>query len=118
MAPYFRFFFEGDGRIGYFMEGGGVGGSGGGSGGCGHYIQLLKVYDGYHDEYNHMAHCVPHYTVLWSRGVVWRGLLPGVPPPNDGQLRSIDQRGLPPHKKTTPAAPAVRLDRRSVESDD
>ena len=35
MAPYFRFFFEGDGRIGYFMEGGGEGGEGG----EGHYIQ-------------------------------------------------------------------------------
>ena len=64
MAPYFRFFFEGDGRIGYLMDGG-------------RYVQLLKVYDGYHDEYNHIAvHRVPHYTVLWSRGVVWRGVRP------------------------------------------
>ena len=78
MAPYFRFFFEGDGRIGYLM-------------GVGRYVQLLKVYDGYHDEYNHIAvHRVPHYTVLWSRGVVWGGgppgVPPGVPPPNDGIL--------------------------------
>ena len=69
MAPYFRFFFEGDGRIGYLMDGSGDGGEGGGR-----YVQLLKVYDGYHDEYNHIAvHRVPHYTVLWSRGVVWGG---------------------------------------------
>jgi hypothetical protein len=109
MAPYFRFFFEGDGRIGYFM-----------GGGC--YVQLLKVYDGYRDEYNHIAvHRVPHYTVLWSQGVVWRGC----PPPRDGdtvrlspndaseasQLRSIYQRGLRPVKHE-PGAPAVRLDRR------
>ena len=68
MAPYFRFFFEGDGSIGYFM-------------GDGRYVQLLKVYEGYYDEYNHIAvHRVPHYTVLWSRGVVWRGC----PPPNGG----------------------------------
>jgi hypothetical protein len=88
MAPYFRFFFEGDGRIGYLMD-------------VGRYVQLLRVYDGYHDEYNHIAvHRVPHYTVLWSRGVVW-----GVPPPNGGKLRSIDQRGLRPTKKTTPAPP-------------
>jgi len=67
MAPYFRFFFEGDGRIGYFM-------------GDGRYVQLLKVYDGYCDEYNHIAvHRVPHYTVLWSRGVVW-----GFRPPTAG----------------------------------
>ena len=107
MAPYFRLFFEGDGRIGYLMDGGGDG--------DGRYVQLLKVYDGYHDEYNHIAvHRVPHYTVLWSRGVVW-----GCPPPNGGdtvrlspndaskasQLRSIDQQGLPPHKKRPPPAP-------------
>jgi hypothetical protein len=58
MAPYFRFFFEGDGRIGYFM-------------GDGRYVQLLKVYDGYRDEYNHIAvHRVPHYPVLGAGGVV------------------------------------------------
>ena len=42
--------------------------------------------------------------------------------PNDAseasQLRSIDQRGLRPTKKHDPGTPAVRLDRRSVESDD
>ena len=39
------------------------------------YIKLLKVYDGYQEEYHHMmrhVNCVPHYTVLWSRGLVWR----------------------------------------------
>ena len=63
MAPYFRFFFEGDGRIGYFM-------------GDGVYIQLLKVYEDYQEEVRHtMSHtdCVPHYTVLWSQRLVWRG---------------------------------------------
>ncbi len=67
MAPYFRFFFEGDGVIGYFF-------------GDAEYIQLLKVYDGYQEEYHHMINhmnCVPHYTVLWSRGLVWRGALGG-----------------------------------------
>ena len=58
MAPYFRFFFEGDGVIGYFFD-------------EDKYILLLKVYDGYQEEYHHS---VPHYTVLWSRGVVWRGV--------------------------------------------
>jgi hypothetical protein len=39
--------------------------------------------------------------------------------PNDAskasQLRSINQRGLPPHKKDHPGTPAVRLNRRSVK---
>jgi len=51
--------------------------------GDGEYIQLLKVYEDYQAEYHHMmrcVNCVPHYTVLWSRGLVWKG----VPPPNDG----------------------------------
>jgi hypothetical protein len=73
MAPYFRFFFEGNGSIGYFIDEY-----------KGEYItSLLKVYDGYQEEYHHMMHhsnCMPHYTVLWSQGIVWRG----VPPPNDG----------------------------------
>jgi hypothetical protein len=66
MAPYFRFFFEGDGVIGYFF-------------GDAEYIQLLKVYDGYQEEYHHMmnrVNRVPHYTVLWSRGLIWRGFRP------------------------------------------
>jgi hypothetical protein len=65
MSSYFRFFFEGDGVIGYYNAG--VNDS---------YIKLFKVYDDYHEEYRHMmchTNCVPHYTVLWSRGVVWRG---------------------------------------------
>ena len=68
MAPYFRLFFEGDGRIGYFMDGDGDG--------DGEYIQLLKVYEDYQEEYHHMmrhTNCIPHYTILWSRGLVWRG---------------------------------------------
>ena len=61
MSSYFRFFFEGDGVIGYYN-------------GDDSYIKLFKVYDDYHDEYRHMmchTNCVPHYTVLWSRGLVW-----------------------------------------------
>ena len=63
MAPYFRFFFEGDGVIGYYND-------------DDSYVQIFKVYDGYQDEYRHMMshrNCVPHYTVLWARGVVWGG---------------------------------------------
>jgi len=83
MSPYFRLFFEGDGRIGYFM--GGLGDEDGDE--DGDYVPLLKIYDNYRDEYNHMmvhSNCIPHYTVLWSRGLVWRGVPPGVPPPSDG----------------------------------
>lgn len=58
MAPYFRFFFEGDGVIGYHTE-------------CDTYVQLFKVYDGYHEEVRHM-NCIPHYTILWSRGFVYK----------------------------------------------
>ncbi len=73
MAPYFRFFFEGNGIISYFIdpEDDGLDGK---------YIQLLKVYDEYNQEVaSGSGSGVPHYTVLWSRGIVW-----GVPPPNDG----------------------------------
>ena len=66
MAPYFRFFFEGDGVIGYYTD-------------DDSYVKIFKVYDGYNDEYRHM-NCVSHYTVLWSRGLVWGG----VPPPATG----------------------------------
>ncbi len=71
MAPYFRFFFEGDGVIGYYN-------------GCDSYVRLFKVYDGYQEEIRHMmvhSNCIPHYTILWSQGCVWGG---GVPPPNGG----------------------------------
>jgi len=70
MTPYFRFFFEGDGVIGYLLHKNEE------------YVKLFKVYDGYHEEYRHMmshANCVPHYTVLWARGVVW-----GFRPPATG----------------------------------
>jgi hypothetical protein len=70
MAPYFRFFFEGDGVIGYYT-------------GDDSYVRIFKIYDGYQDEYRHMMshmNCVPHYTILWSRGLVWGG----VAPPNGG----------------------------------
>ena len=62
MASYFRFFFEGDGVIGYHND-------------DASYVKIFKVYDGYQDEYRHM-NCVPHYTVLWSRGLVWGGSAP------------------------------------------
>ena len=64
MTPYFRFFFEGDGVIGYLLHKNDE------------YVRLFKIYDGYHEEYRHMmshTNCVPHYTVLWARGVVWGG---------------------------------------------
>jgi len=66
MASYFRFFFEGDGVIGYHND-------------DASYVKIFKVYDGYQDEYRHMTshrNCVPHYTVLWSRGLVWGGSAP------------------------------------------
>jgi hypothetical protein len=62
MAPYFRFFFEGDGVIGYYND-------------CDSYVQLFKVYDGYQEEVRHMmfhSNCVPHYTILWSQGCVYK----------------------------------------------
>ena len=73
MASYFRFFFEGNGRIGYFTGGDGGDGDDGDDGG--EYVILLEVYDGYQEEYNHMiqhSNCIPHYTVLWSNGNVWK----------------------------------------------
>ena len=85
MAPYFRLFFEGDGRIGYFLADGDTDGDGDRDRNCEEYIQLLKVYDGYQDEYHHMmshTNRVPHYTVLWSQSLVWGG----VPPPCDGNF--------------------------------
>jgi len=62
MAPYFRLFFEGGGCIGYLLSS------------DGEYIQLLKVYD--EKDYNQIM-SIPHYTVLWSRGVLWRGVSAG-----------------------------------------
>ena len=71
MTPYFRFFFEGDGVIGYLLHKNDE------------YVRLFKIYDGYHEEYRHMmshTNCVPHYTVLWARGVVWGGVRPPTTP--------------------------------------
>jgi hypothetical protein len=65
MVPYFRFFFEGNGVISYFIdpENNGLDGK---------YIKLLNVYDEYNMEIaNGGGSSVPHYTILWSRGVVW-----------------------------------------------
>ena len=69
MVPYFRLFFEGNGIISYFMDPGK-------SGVVGKYIQLMKVYDEYSIDMEAVGFGggVPHYTVLWSRGVVWGGL--------------------------------------------
>ena len=78
MIPYFRLYFEGNGIISYYIEPNdsekrqrkihkGVD--------CdsefGKYMRLLKVYDEYSIE---SVGCsdVPHYTVLWSQGLVWR----------------------------------------------
>jgi hypothetical protein len=90
MAPYFRLFFEGDGRIGYFN------GDGDGDGdGDGEYIQLLKVYEDYQEEYHHMMsrmNCVPHYTVLWGRGLVWRGFRPPTTDSNERMNERTNER--------------------------
>ena len=76
MIPYFRLYFEGNGIISYYIEPNAqekwdVQRMKAKSE-FGKYLQLLKVYDEYLIE---TAGCsdVPHYTVLWSRGVVWRG---------------------------------------------
>jgi hypothetical protein len=87
MIPHFRLYFEGNGIISYYIEPNAqekwdVQRMKANSE-FGKYLRLLKVYDEYSIE---TAGCsdVPHYTVLWSRGVVWRGVPPGVPPPIDG----------------------------------
>jgi len=85
MAPYFRFFFEGNGIISYFIdpEENGLDGK---------YIQILKVYDEYNQEVaSSSGSGVPHYTVLWSRGIVW-----GVPPRDDGAMLYKPVGGVPP----------------------
>jgi hypothetical protein len=60
MAPYFLFFFEGSGVIGYYK-------------GHDSYVKIFKVYDEYRDMMmlNHIDF-VPHYTILWSQGLVWK----------------------------------------------
>ena len=69
MAPYFRFFFEGNGVISYFIDPEK-------NGHDGKYIQILKVYDEYNQEVASAGSSVPHYTILWSRGIVWGGTAP------------------------------------------
>ena len=77
MIPYFRLYFEGNGIISYYIEPSAsekrylqihqeVNSE------FGTYMRLFKVYDEYSIE---TAGCsdVPHYTVLWSQGLVWRG---------------------------------------------
>lgn len=63
MAPYFKFFFEGNGVIGYYN-------------GNDSYVKLFKVYEAYHHEYCDMTKSrpdyIPHYTVLCSQGMVWK----------------------------------------------
>lgn len=77
MIPYFRFYFEGNGIISYYIdepttkyntkrqdkdkeyE-------------YGTYLRLLKVYDEYIMDVASTAN-IPHYTVLWSQGRVWGG---------------------------------------------
>ena len=112
MAPYFRFFFEGNGIISYFIDPEK-------NEHDGKYIQLLKVYDEYNQEVAASGSSVPHYTVLWSRGIVW-----GVRPPTaelGGYRPPTAELGgyRPPTAGTTfdkpeGASPAVRLDRRSA----
>ena len=76
MIPYFRLFFEGNGIISYYIEPNAVEKRQfqmrrGENSEFGKYIRLLKVYDEYQLE---IVGCsdVPHYTVLWSQGLVWR----------------------------------------------
>ena len=70
MVSHFRVFFQGDGVIGYLYK-------------DNIYNTLLKVYDSYIHDYNTMnantlatnvarTNVVEHYTLLWSRGIVWR----------------------------------------------
>jgi hypothetical protein len=78
MIPYFRLFFEGNGIISYYIEPNALErrqiqmrrGDNSESE-FGKYMRLLKVYDEYPLE---VVGCsdVPHYTVLWSQGLVWR----------------------------------------------
>ena len=82
MVPYFRFFFEGNGVISYFIEPDSAGAGGGGHRSRrldGKYIKLLKVYHEYPIEVDGCSR-IPHYTVLWSKGVVW-GVPRGFRPP-------------------------------------
>jgi hypothetical protein len=61
MVSHFRVFFQGDGVIGYLYK-------------DDSYNTLLKVYDSYIHDYNNTArtNVVEHYTLLWSRGIVWK----------------------------------------------
>jgi hypothetical protein len=78
MIPYFRLYFEGNGIISYYIEPNAIEkwqrqmhrGSAANIE-FGKYMRLLKVYDEYSIE---SVGCsdVPHYTVLWSQGLVWR----------------------------------------------
>ena len=58
MASQFRLFFEGNGIIGYLYKDNA-------------YNTLLKVYDSYIDDCNISNFYLEHYTLLWSRGIVW-----------------------------------------------
>ncbi len=78
MIPYFRLYFEGNGIISYYIEPS-VSEKrqvhihrGAANREFGTYMRLFKVYDEYSIE---TVGCsdVPHYTVLWSQGIVWRG---------------------------------------------
>jgi len=107
MAPYFRFFFEGNGIISYFIdpEDDGLDGK---------YIQILKVYDEYNQEVaSGSGSGVPHYTVLWSRGIVW-GVPRGYRHETAGTSFDRPEGAHAPHK-THPGVNAVRMDRRSSE---
>ena len=78
MIPYFRLYFEGNGIISYYIEPNAsekrqrqIHRGGSANSEFGTYMRLLKVYDEYSIE---TVGCsdVPHYTVLWSQGLVWR----------------------------------------------
>lgn len=75
MIPYFRFYFEGNGIISYYFEPTTT--TKYNKRRCeddkdfGTYLRLLKVYDEYQMDVENTA-TIPHYTVLWSQGRVWR----------------------------------------------
>jgi hypothetical protein len=75
MIPYFRLYFEGNGVISYYFEPTTTKYKklrDENDKDFGTYLRLLKVYNEYKIDVSNMGGNIPHYTVLWSQGVVWR----------------------------------------------
>lgn len=72
MIPYFRFYFEGNGIISYYIEPKYHIKRHDKEGEYGTYLRILKVYDEYQIDVANTAN-IPHYTVLWAQGRVWGG---------------------------------------------